>query len=122
MGLKDSMMKFMMDRMSKEDKLEMMDKMMDNFFSDFTPEEMGQMMMSMMPKMMGKMFEGGDFKDMMGMCESEELETQINEMGDFINHVAEGQDEDFCRQMMGRCMEFMKSMPGDAGEKSPIEG
>ncbi len=115
------MMKFMMDRMSKEDKLEMMDKMMDDFFSDFTPEDMGQMMMSKMPKMMGKMFDGGDFKDMMGMCESEEFKAQIKEMGDFINHVAEGQDSDFCRQMMSRCMEFMKSMPGDAGEESPIE-
>ena len=36
MGFKDRMMKIMIGRMSKEEKLEMMDKMMEEFFSGFS--------------------------------------------------------------------------------------
>jgi hypothetical protein len=61
MGMKDKMMDFMMGKMSKEDKEEMMDKMMEKFFADFSPEEKQKMMEEMMPKMM----EGVNMMEMM---------------------------------------------------------
>jgi len=58
MGLRDWMMKRTIRKMSKEEKLKMMDKMMDEFFASMTAEEKKEMMKQMMPKMMDKMFEG----------------------------------------------------------------
>ena len=63
MGLKDKMMNNMIDKMSKEEKAEMMESMMDKFFEDFTPEEKTEMMLKMMPRMM----EGIDMSQMMPM-------------------------------------------------------
>jgi len=51
MGLKDWMMKRTIRKMSKEEKLKMMDKMMDEFFASMTAEEKKEMMSSMMPMM-----------------------------------------------------------------------
>jgi hypothetical protein len=45
-------MEFMMGRMSKEEKDEMMNNMMDKFFADMTADDKQQMMAEMMPKMM----------------------------------------------------------------------
>ena len=61
MGLKDRMMDRYMDKLTKEEKLEMMDQMMDKFLEDFSPEERQEMMVKMMPKMM----EGIDMAQMM---------------------------------------------------------
>jgi hypothetical protein len=61
MSILEKMMGFMMNRMSKEDKEEMMDKMMEEFFADMTAEDKQKMMAAMMPKMM----EGMDIKEMM---------------------------------------------------------
>ena len=63
MGLKDWMMKRTIRKMSKEEKLKMMDKMMDEFFASMTAEEKKEMMEKMMPKMMDKMFEGMSGED-----------------------------------------------------------
>jgi hypothetical protein len=61
MGVMDKMMEFMMGRMSKEEKEEMMGKMMDKFFSDMTVDDRKKMMAEMMPKMM----EGINMMEMM---------------------------------------------------------
>ncbi len=61
MGMKDKMMERMIDKMSKEEKAEMMESMMDRFFEDFTPEEKQELMVRMMPRMM----EGIDMSQMM---------------------------------------------------------
>ena len=53
MSLKEKMMENMLEKMSKEEKFEMMDKMMDKFFADMTSEDKQEMMQKMMPKMMG---------------------------------------------------------------------
>ncbi len=58
MGLKDRMMERMIDKMSKEERHEMMDKMMDKFVSSMTKDERKELMMTMMPKMMDNMFKG----------------------------------------------------------------
>ena len=110
MGFKDRMMKVMIGRMSKEEKLEMMDKMMEEFLSDFTKEEMMEMMMKMMPKMMSQMMGSGG---MAGMMENmfkpgEEGKANMKEMMEFCSHMMEGADAETCSQMMNRCMEFMK--------------
>ena len=90
MGLKESMMKFMMGNMSSDEKKEMMDRMMENFFSDMNDEEKQAMMGEMMPKMMESMMKGG------GM---------MNMMGKMMDHKGGGEGEGFnpmemCRQMM----------------------
>ncbi len=54
----------MMNKMSREEKREMMDSMMEKFFSDMTAEEKREMMMGMMPKMMAGMMES--MSSMMG--------------------------------------------------------
>ena len=61
MTFKESMMDRMMDKMTKEEKAEMMDKMMVKFFEGFTPEEKQDLMLKMMPKMM----QGVDLSQMM---------------------------------------------------------
>jgi len=61
MGIMDKMMEFMMGRMSKEEKEEMMGKMMDKFFGDMTLDDRKKMMAEMMPKMM----EGINMMEMM---------------------------------------------------------
>ena len=58
MGFKEKMMERMIDKMSKEEKLEMMDKMMEKFFSGLSKSDRKELMKSMMPKMMENMFKG----------------------------------------------------------------
>lgn len=111
------MMKVMIGGMSKEEKLEMMDKMMEEFLSGFTGEEKMEMMMGMMPKMMSQMMGGGDIGMMEGMFGAGgEGESRMKEMMEFCGQMMEGHDVDFRTQMMNRCMEFMKSMMGRGGE------
>lgn len=87
MGIKDKMMDRYMDKMTKEEKVEMMDSMMERFLEDFTPEEKAGMMETMMGrflgdftpeerqdmmlKMMPRMMEGMDFAQMMPMMMSQ---------------------------------------------------
>ena len=61
MTILEKMMGFMMSRMSKEDKEEMMDKMMEEFFSDMSAEDKEKLMADMLPKMM----EGVKLQEMM---------------------------------------------------------
>lgn len=75
MGLKDAMMERMIDKMSKEEKQEMMDKMMNKFFSSMTKEERKEMMATMMPKMMDNMF-----KDMTAQDKQEFMMTMMPQM------------------------------------------
>lgn len=75
MGLKDKMMERMIDKMSKEEKQEMMDKMMDRFFASMTKAERKKMMATMMPKMMDNMF-----KDMSRADKQEFMMTMMPQM------------------------------------------
>ncbi len=52
MSKMDRMMEFMLVRMSKEEKDEMMDNMMGKFFADMTADDKQKMMAEMMPKIM----------------------------------------------------------------------
>ena len=115
MGFKDKMMKVMIGRMSKEEKLEMMDKMMEEFFSGFTKEEKMEMMMKMMPKMMSQMHEG--MASMMeGMFKpGGKGEADMKEMMEFCSQMMEGCDPETCNQMMNRAMGFMKLESKRAG-------
>lgn len=67
MGFKEKIMEGMMNKMSSEEKKEMMDKMMEKFFSGMTDEEKKEMMKEMMPKMTKQMMGGGSMMEMMGM-------------------------------------------------------
>lgn len=90
MGIKESMMKFMIGNMSPDEKKEMMNRMMENFFADMSKEEKQAMMGEMMPKMMESMMEGGGMMNMMGKM-----------MGHMGNEENEGfSPMDMCRQMM----------------------
>lgn len=68
MGFKNKMMESMMEKMSSEERKEMMEGMMENFFSNMTKEEKQDMMNNMMPKMMEQMMGGSQGQGgMMGM-------------------------------------------------------
>ncbi len=113
----------MIGRMSKEEKLEMMDKMMEEFFSGFSDKEKLEMMMNMMPKMMSQMMGGGGMAGMMeGMFGAgEEGQARMKEMMEFCGQMMEGQDDEFESQMIKRCLEFMRSRTEggtQAGEES----
>ena len=86
MGVKESMMTFMMGNMSSDEKKDMMNGMMENFFSDMSAEDKQAMMGQMMPKMMESMMKGGDMMNMMGQ--------KGNGEGEGFNPM------DMCRQMM----------------------
>ncbi|MCK5561118.1 MAG: hypothetical protein KAJ51_11010 [Thermoplasmata archaeon] len=94
MGLKDKMMERMIDKMSKEEKQEMMDKMMDRFFASMTKAERKEMMATMMPKMMDNMFKG------MSSAEKQEL----------------------MMAMMPQMMGMMFGGAGGGGSTSPMAG
>jgi len=61
MSFMDRMMDYMMGKMSKEEKEEMMGRMMEKFLADMTKEDKQKMMEEMMPKMM----EGVNLMEMM---------------------------------------------------------
>ena len=81
MGTMEGMMEFMVGRMSKEEKGEMMDNMMDKFFADMSADDKQKMVDTMMDKffadmsaedrqkmmaeMMPKMMEGMNLREMM---------------------------------------------------------
>lgn len=52
MNIMDGMMDRMLEKMTKEEKVEMMESMMGKFFEGFTPDEKQGLMLKMMPKMM----------------------------------------------------------------------
>ncbi len=99
----------MIGGMSKEEKLEMMDKMMEEFFSGFSEEDKKDMMMNMMPKMMSQMMGSGGMDGMMGgmFKTGEKGEADMKEMMEFCSQMMEGADEKDMTGMMNRCMEFM---------------
>lgn len=97
MGLKEKMMDSMMNNMSKEEKMEMMDKMMNSFFSDMTDEDKKEMMSNMMPKMIQNMMGGNEGGSMMGMMR--------NMMGSMMKGKKNMESNDFnpmemCKEMM----------------------
>ncbi len=67
MGIKDKMMDSMMNKMSPEERKEMMENMMEKFFDGMTEEEKGALIKDMMPKMMQHMM--GESGPMMGMMQ-----------------------------------------------------
>jgi hypothetical protein len=120
MGMKDKMMDFMMGKMSKEDKEEMMGKMMERFFAEFSPEEKQKMMEEMMPKMM----EGVNMKEMMpkmmmsmmrggeGECGPMEMMSQMKAGG---REKEASMMPQMMMEMMPKCLEMM--LPNVPAEK-----
>ena len=119
MGTMDKMMEFMMGKMSKEEKEEMMGKMMESFFADFTPEDRQKMMEDMMQKMM----EGVDMREMMpkmmmSMMGGGEGEGGMMGMMSKMMGGGEGQEATvspkMMTEMMPKCVEMMLlNMPGE---------
>lgn len=89
------MMDRMMEKMSKEEKREMMDSMMEKFFADMTPEEKGEMMMGMMPKMMSGMMES--MSSMMGGGAGDEMRVS-DEMFEMMRSCCAGMGFELNRQ------------------------
>jgi deoxyhypusine synthase len=87
MSLKERMMDRMMNKMSKEEKREMMDSMMEKFLADMTPEEKREMMMGMMPKMMGGMMES--MSSMMGEGDPGEMNVSDEMFERMRSHCAQ---------------------------------
>ena len=103
MGIKEKMMDAMMNKMSKEEKMEMMDKMMNSFFDGMTNEEKTDMMNKMMPKMMQNMMKG----NMGGMGKM--MDSFMNRGPEMMKNMMGGSDEpaeddfspmDMCKEMM----------------------
>lgn len=93
MGIKDKMMDSMMNKMSPEERKEMMENMMEKFFDGMTEEEKGALMKDMMPKMMQYMMEGSG--SMMGMMQ--------HMMGGSLASNGENEGEspmDMCKEMI----------------------
>ena len=107
MSIKDKMMESMMDKMSKEEKLAMMDTMMEKFFADLTAEDKQKMMHKMMPQMMG---EG---MGMMGMMKGMMAGMMGGTSSDSTAE-AEREDEDCCGDSgfnpMDMCRKMMDSI------------
>jgi hypothetical protein len=116
MGVMESMMETMMNRMSQEDKAAMMDKMMAKFFEGMTKEDKQRMMQEMMPKMM----EGMTMMDMMsGMMGSGENEGMMGMMSGMMGGDCNEGSMPPMAQMMGKmmphCLEVMLPiMPKEA--------
>ena len=124
MSLKEKMMENMLEKMSKEEKFEMMDKMMDKFFADMTSEDKQEMMQKMMPKMMGggmpmmdmmkNMMSGNQGKGEKGfnpmeMCKQMmQSMTQSREMAEFATPELRGLFEDWVRQIEDEILQFVK--------------
>ena len=105
MGIKEKMMESMMEGMSKEEKMDMMNKMMDSFYSNMTDEEKKEMMNNMMPKMMQNMMGGNKKGSMMGMMR--------NMMGSKMGGEKDSEDDvfnpmDMCREMMSNMKQSSK--------------
>jgi len=100
----DKMMEFMMGRMSKGEKEEMMGRMMDRFFADMTVDDKKKMMAEMMPKMM----EGINMMGMMGGSQGE-----CGMMGMMSKMMGGGQEGEMpampqmMREMIPRCLRMM---------------
>lgn len=105
MGVKDQMMNRMVDKMSKEEKAEMMESMMSKFFEDFTPEEKQDLVMKMMPMMMENM----DLSQMMGgMMRGEEF--QMSGAMESTSRTSDGEDFPpwkMCEKMVGGMREMV---------------
>ncbi len=120
MTMKDKMMDFMMGKMSKEEKEEMMGKMMEKFFADFSQEEKQKMMEEMMPKMM----EGVNMMEMMprmmmtmmgggeAECGPMEMMSRMKESG---KEKEASMMPQMMMEMMPKCVEMM--LPNVPSEK-----
>jgi hypothetical protein len=112
MGMMDTMMGFMMGRMSKEEKDEMMGKMMDKFFGDMTVDDKKKMMAEMMPKMM----EGINMMEMMPQMMMSMMgggEGEGGMMGMMSKMMGGGKETEMpmmpqmMTEMMPRCLKMM---------------
>ena len=115
MGMMEKMMEFMMGRMSKEEKEQMMGRMMDRFFAGMTVDDKKKMIAEMMPKMM----EGVNMMEMMpkmmmgmmGCCEGEGGMTGM--MSKMMAGEKGGKEEEMpmmarmMTEMMPHCLEMM---------------
>jgi hypothetical protein len=130
MGIKENMMRSMMEKMSAEEKTAMMEQMMTEFFAGMTSEEKQEMMKTMMPKMMGEMMGGAGGSSMMGMmgsmcCGDEGPEgfnpmemchnmmssiSQSNEMAAFATPEIRGLFEEWVQQLDLEVLEFVKTV------------
>ena len=73
MGMMDKIMEFMMEKMSKEEKEEIIGRMIDQFFADMTVEDKGKMM----AKVMSKMMEGINMTEIISKIMSTMAESSI---------------------------------------------
>lgn len=110
MGMMERMMGFMMGRMSKEEKEEMMGKMMEKFFADMTPEDKQKMMGAMMPKMM----EGVNMMEMMPQMMMGMMGEGEGGMMGMMSKMMEGGKEtetpmmpQMMMEMMPQCLKMM---------------
>lgn len=70
MGLMESVIESYLDRMSSEEKIEIVERMMGKFMDSLTPEERREMVASMMPKMMEQFMSAMKPKEMGEMMAS----------------------------------------------------
>jgi len=119
------MMKRTMRKMSKEEKLKMMDKMMDEFFASMTAEEKKEMMKQMMPKMMEKMFEGMSGEDKRELMSSM-MPTMMSSMMPMMKEMMGGEGEPKKGEQMmpmpralnhGRCARCVKSAKENSAKR-----
>jgi hypothetical protein len=107
MSLKEKMMNGMMDKMSAEERKEMMDGMMETFFSKMSVEEK-QVMMN---EMMGKFFSGISEGEKNGMMQNM-MPKMMEQMMGGNNSPMGGGMMNMMSMMMGR-----KTEDGKEGEK-----
>ncbi len=112
MGLMDKMMEFMIGRMSKEEKQEMVDKMMEKFFADMTVDDKKKMMGEMMPKMM----KGVNMAEMMPQMMMEMMgggeSAMMDMMSKIIGDCKEGEMPvmpQMMVEMMPKCLKMMEA-------------
>lgn len=116
MKMMETMMSFMMGRMSKQDKEKMMEAMMPTMIGDMSPEDRVHMMTTMMPKMM----EGVDMSDMMP-----KMMSQMMEGGDMPDAGSGGMTMPIggmMSQMMPHCMKMVASQaPAEQRQEAIVE-
>ena len=123
MGLKEKMMEEMMNKMSPEERKEMMEKLMESFFSKMTGEEkqkmMGEMISRMIPGgggMMGMMstIMGGKKASEWGFNPMEMCKKMMNsisqtsEIASFATPEVRGLFEEWAQQIEEEILSFIK--------------
>ncbi|UCE20905.1 MAG: hypothetical protein JSV46_01340 [Candidatus Aminicenantes bacterium] len=120
MGFQDKMMDKMFEKMSPQEKKEMMNTMMDKFFSSMSDEEKQQMMSEMMQKMMGSGTKGGQnpMMDMMSMMMGRHQGGEGPPWMKMTGKTKQGKKESTGFSPWEMCQRMMSSFP-QGGKMSP---